>query len=118
MLDRPLPPQVLERKITGARVHYRDLVAERHKGYEIAWLINRSAFDQHLLEKAPLSGARAMTEKVLGFRDSGDSVSVQTKDGIYKSRFLVVASGCQDALSETAAAHPAASRRGIQGAAA
>ena len=100
MLDRPLPPQVLERKITGARVHYRDLVAERHKGYEITWLINRSAFDQHLLEKALLSGARAMTEKVLDFRDSGELVSVQTKEGIYKSRFLVVASGCQDALKK------------------
>ena len=100
MLDRPLPPQVLERKITGARVHYRDLVAERHKGYEITWLINRSAFDQHLLEKALLSGARAMTEKVVDFRDGGELVSVQTKDGIYKSRFLVVASGCQDALKK------------------
>ena len=100
MLDRPLSPQVLERKITGARVHYRDLVAERHKGYEIAWLINRSAFDQHLLEKALLSGARAMTEKVVDFRDGGELVSVQTKDGIYKSRFLVVASGCQDALNK------------------
>ncbi len=100
MLDGPLPPRVQERKITGARVHYRDLVAERHKGYEIAWLINRSAFDQHLLEKALLSGARAMTEKALSFRDSGESVSVQTKDGIYKSRFLVVASGCQDSLKK------------------
>ena len=100
MLDCLLPPGIQERKITGARVHYRDLVAERHKGYEIACLINRSAFDQHLLEKALLSGARAMTEKVLDFRDSGELVSVQTKEGIYKSRFLVVASGCQDALKK------------------
>ena len=100
MLDGSLPPQVLERKITGARVHYRDLVLEKHKGYEITWLINRSAFDQYLLEKALLSGAEAKTEKVLGFLDSGELISVQTKDGIYKSRFLVVASGCQDALKK------------------
>lgn len=100
MLDCPLPPGIQERKITGARVHYRELVAERHKGYEITWLINRSAFDQHLLDKALLSGAEVKTEKVLGFRDSGESVSVQTKDGIYKSRFLVLASGCQDALNK------------------
>jgi len=100
MLDDPLPPQVLERKITGARVHYRDLVLEKHKGYEITWLINRSAFDQYLLEKALLSGAEAKTEKALSFKDSGELISVQTKDGIYKSRFLVVASGCQDALKK------------------
>ncbi len=100
MLDCLLPPGIQERKITGARVHYRDLVAERHKGYEIAWLINRSAFDQHLLDKALLSEAEVKTEKVLGFRDSGELVNVQTKDGIYKSRFLVVASGCQDALNK------------------
>jgi geranylgeranyl reductase family protein len=100
MLDWPLPPQVLERKITGARVHYRDLVLEKHKDYEITWLINRSAFDQYLLERAILAGAKAKTEKVLGFRDSGESVSVQTKDAIYKSRFLVMASGCQDALKK------------------
>lgn len=100
MLDGPLPPQIQERKITGARVHYRDLVLERHKGYEITQLIDRSAFDQHLLERAILAGARAMTEKALGFKDSGEWVSVQTKDEVYKSRFLVVASGCQDALKK------------------
>lgn len=100
MLDGPLPPQIQERKITGARVHYRDLVLERHKGYEITQLIDRSAFDQYLLERAVLAGVKAKTEKALGFKDSGKWVSVQTKDEIYKSRFLVVASGCQDALKK------------------
>ncbi len=103
MLDWLLPPPVLERKITGARVHYRELVTERHKGYEIAWLINRSAFDQYLLEKALFTGAEAKMEKALAFKDSGELVAVQTKDGIYKSRFLVVASGCQDALKKNIA---------------
>jgi len=100
MLDGPLPPRIQERKITGARVHCRDLVLERHKSYEITQLIDRSAFDQYLLERAILAGARAMPEKALGFLDSGEWVSVQTKDGVYKSRFLIVASGCQDALKK------------------
>ena len=100
MLDGPLPSRIQERKITGARVHYRDLELERHKGYEITQLIDRRAFDQYLLERAILAGARAMTEKALGFLDSGEWVSVQTKDGVYKSRFLIVASGCQDALKK------------------
>ena len=52
------------------------------------------------MERAILAGARAMTEKALGFKDSGEWVSVQTKDEVYKSRFLVVASGCQDALKK------------------
>jgi flavin-dependent dehydrogenase len=50
------------------------------------------------MERALLSGAEAKTEKVLGFRDGGEWVSVQTKEGLYKSRCLVVASGCQDGL--------------------
>ena len=98
LLDHTLPQWIQERNITGARVHYEDLLLERHRGYDITLLINRSAFDQHLLDRALLSGAEAKTEKVLGFRDAGECVHIQTKEGIYKSRFLVIASGCQDGL--------------------
>ncbi|MDD1734266.1 MAG: FAD-dependent oxidoreductase, partial [Methanothrix sp.] len=56
LLGHPLPQWIQERKITGARIHYEDLMLERHRGYDITFLINRSAFDQHLLERALLSG--------------------------------------------------------------
>lgn len=61
-------------------------MAEEHKGYEIAWLINRSAFDQYLLEKAALRG-RGEDGEGSGLQDSGELVAVQTKDGIPRADF-------------------------------
>ena len=47
LLDFPLPSDICERTITGARVHFRDRVLEKHKGYNLTTLIDRSRFDYH-----------------------------------------------------------------------
>ncbi|MCX6678476.1 MAG: geranylgeranyl reductase family protein [Methanothrix sp.] len=98
LLDFPLPGDICERTITGARVHFRDLVLERHTGYNLITLIDRSRFDHLLLQKAKEAGAGLMTQKVMDFQEKDDQVSVKTKDGIYQCKFLVIASGCQDGL--------------------
>jgi len=98
LLDFPLPSDVCEKTITGARVHFRDLVLERHKGYNLTTLINRSRFDHLLLQKAIESGAGMKTQKVMDFQEKGEHVSVKTNAGIYQCKFLVIASGCQDGL--------------------
>lgn len=97
-LDFSLPREIQERSITGVRVHFQDIELERHKSYDLTLLIDRSLFDQYLLERALCSGAEVKTERVLDFRDDGECVSVQTNERIYQSKFLVVASGCQDRL--------------------
>ena len=98
LLDFTLPDELCERTITGARVHFRDRVLERHKGYNLTTLITRSRFDYLLLQKAEEAGAGIKTEKVQDFQEKDEHVSVKTKDGIYSGKFLVIASGCQDAL--------------------
>ncbi|MCK9442745.1 MAG: geranylgeranyl reductase family protein [Methanothrix sp.] len=98
LLDFTLPYEVCERTITGARVHFRDRVLERHKGYNLTTLITRCQFDHLLLQKAKEAGADTKTEKVQAFQEKDEYVSVKTKDGIYRGKFLVIASGCQDSL--------------------
>lgn len=100
LLDFRLPNDICERTITGARVHFHDQVLERHTGYNLTTLVTRSVFDHLLLQKAEEAGARTSFQKVLDFKEKDDHVSVQTKDGIYRSRFLVISSGCQDGLKD------------------
>jgi geranylgeranyl reductase family protein len=98
LLDFPLPGDICERTITGARVHFRDRVLEKHKGYNLTTLINRSLFDHLLLQKAKEAGSGIKTQKVMDFQEKDGHVSVKTNAGIYQCKFLVIASGCQDGL--------------------
>ncbi len=98
LLDFNLPSDICERTITGARVHFRNQIQERHTGYNLTTLITRSRFDHLLLQKAQEPGADIKTQKVLDFQEKDDYVSVKTKDEIYRCRFLVLSSGCQDGL--------------------
>lgn len=98
LLDFSIPDDICERTITGARVHFRDQVLERHTGYNLSTMINRSRFDHLLLQKAKEAGAGIETQTVQDFQEKDDHVSVKTKDGIYRCRFLVIASGCQNRL--------------------
>jgi geranylgeranyl reductase family protein len=100
LLDFSMPEELCERTINGARVHFQGKVVERRKGYRLTALVTRSDFDQFLLKKAEEAGSKLKTEKVLGFQEREDYVEVQTRNHNYSSRFLVVASGCQDGLKD------------------
>jgi len=95
-----LPESLCERSITGARIHFRDQVLDKIKGYRFTTLVSRSAFDQYLLQKAVEAGASISFSRVLDYSDKGDYLSIHTEGEIYKSRFLVIASGCQNALKD------------------
>ncbi len=98
LLDFRLPEAISERTITGARVHFQDMIMERHKGYRLTTLVTRSSFDHLLLQKAVEAGAGLMTEKVLDYREIGGHIEVLTNHGSHRSRFLAISSGCQDGL--------------------
>lgn len=100
ILDFSLPEDLCERAVTGARVHFRDQVLESHKSYRLATLVNRSLFDQFLLQKAIEATADLKIQKVLDYRESDDHVAVFTREDTYRSRFLVISSGCQDGLKD------------------
>lgn len=95
-----LPEALCERSITGARIHFQDRVLDKIKGYKLTTLVTRSAFDRYLLLKAVEAGARVSFSRVLDYSEKGDYVSIQTEDEIYRSRFMIIASGCQDPLKE------------------
>ena len=71
LLDFSLPRDICERTITGARVHFRNQIQERHTGYNLTTLITRSRFDHLLLQKAQEPGADIKTQKVLAFQEKG-----------------------------------------------
>ncbi|OPY54397.1 MAG: Digeranylgeranylglycerophospholipid reductase [Methanosaeta sp. PtaU1.Bin112] len=98
ILDYSLPDSICERAITGARVHFRDRVLEKHKGYNLTTLVDRSRFDDLLLKKAQEGGAGIINQKVMDFSEKNGFISVKTDERTYQSRFLVIASGCQDEL--------------------
>jgi geranylgeranyl reductase family protein len=98
LLDFPLQEELCERTITGARVHFRDRVAESHKGYRLSTLVTRSKFDNFLLQKAQEAGCNLVTQKVEGYQAKEDHVEVLTKRKKYKSQFLIISSGCQNRL--------------------
>lgn len=105
-LDFSLPGYICEREITGARVHYFDNVVDVHKGYRLMTLVTRCVFDQFMFKKALDAGAQAITgKKVRSYEEKGDRVEVYTNDGVYSSRHLVVASGCQDLLKKMIRGH-------------
>jgi geranylgeranyl reductase family protein len=100
-LDFNLPEEIAEKEIAGARVYFKNNVVEVHKGYRLTTMVSRSAFDDFMVHKALDAGARAIIGcKVDGYEEKDDRVDVHTKDGAYSSKFLVIASGCQDALRQ------------------
>jgi len=113
LLDFCLPDGLCERTITGARVHFRDRVMERRKGYRLTTLVTRSRFDHLLLQKAEEAGARVITQKVLGYQEADDHVEVLTKYESHQARFLVVSSGCQDGLRDRILGPKARARLGV-----
>ena len=100
LLDFPLPEELCERTITGARVHFRHRVIESHKGSRLSTLVTRSKFDNFLIEKAQESGCNLVTQKVEGYQEKEDHVEVLTKRKKYKSQFLMISSGCQSRLKD------------------
>ncbi len=100
ILDYPIPSELCERNITGARIHFKGWTEERHRSYNLTTLVTRSLFDEFLLEKSKQAGAALNTDKALDWKDGKDCVSVKTASAIYRSRFLVIASGCQDRLGK------------------
>lgn len=98
LLDFSIPEELLERTINGARFHFQGKAVECRKDYRLTALVTRSNFDHFLLNKAEETGAKLKTEKVLGFLERDECVEVETGGHHFTSRFLVVASGCQNGL--------------------
>ena len=113
LLDFPLPQELCERTITGARVHFHNNVIEGNKGYRLSTLVTRSKFDNFLLQKAQEAGCNLVTQKVEGYQAKEDHVEVQTKRKKYNSQFLIISSGCQSRLKDDVQGRAARDQYGV-----
>ena len=100
LLDFELPAELCGPQILGARAHYRGRCVECRMPFPIATTVTRSLFDDYLLQKARETGIEAKTgERALAFTENADGVELQTSNGAYRSRFLVLAEGSQGRLT-------------------
>jgi geranylgeranyl reductase family protein len=113
LLDFPLPEELCERTITGARVHFHNNAIESHKGSLLSTLVTRSKFDNFLLQKAQEAGCNLVTQKVEGYQAKEDHVEVRTKRKKYKSQFFIISSGCQSRLKDDVQGRAARDQCGV-----
>jgi geranylgeranyl reductase family protein len=98
-LDFDLPQELCEATIFAARVHYGRSSIEARSDDPLAVMVNRSLFDDLLLERARGSGISArIGERVAGLEEKDGSVEVFTDQGTYESALVIVAEGAHGAL--------------------
>ncbi|NQU04694.1 MAG: geranylgeranyl reductase family protein [Calditrichaeota bacterium] len=99
-LDFELPTEIIERDITGARIHYKNNFIEQYKDYRISTLVTRSKFDNYLLEKASDTGIKInLLEKVIDLIENQNYVEISTDRKMsYKARFVIIAEGAAGIL--------------------
>ncbi len=93
-LHEPIPAELIQREIHEARIGFRSVTRTVHRNDIIAVVVERAAFDHHLLRGAEAAGARAkLGERVQQLTDKGPHVEVETSRGTYRARVAVVAEG-------------------------
>ena len=98
-LDFELPSDIIEWKVTGARVSFREQAIEAHKDHCLSIMVSRDVFDNLLLKKAKEAGVEVHTgEKVLRCIESPECVEVTTEKETYQARFAIIAEGAHGLL--------------------
>ena len=70
----------------------------------IAYLVERSAFDQYLLEKAVGQGAKCLQQsQAIKVFQNDSGVSIHTRDASYQGRFLIGADGVHSTIAKQTA---------------
>lgn len=98
-LGGPIPPELVQRRIYGSRVHYDGLTREAADASPVAVIVDRAQFDDYLLARARNVGAQAATgEAVRRVTDTGDAVEVETESGSCRGKLVVIAEGALGGL--------------------
>ena len=93
-LHEPIPSELIQREIHEARIAFRSVTRSVDRDEIMAVVVDREAFDHHLLRGATATGASAkLGERVHHLTDTGPYVEVETTRGTYRARFAVVAEG-------------------------
>ena len=79
-LDFDLPPKIIEREITGAKLFFKEQFIKAKEKHRLSVLISRNGFDTFLFEKAKETGIEVHTkEKVLCCEEMVTYIEVKTK---------------------------------------
>lgn len=116
-LDFPLPERLLERRLMGARIRQDGASVEVRLDKPVAYCVNRTLFDAHLLQKAREAGADALLEtRVDALVPTGEAglghVEVRLADGrAVLARYALVAEGATGRLKRLVRRPDAPERR-------
>ncbi len=101
-LDFPVPTDLHEAEVYGARVHYRGKTATARLDSRLAVIVSRRRFDTLLLEKAGEGGAEVLQgTRVTGVEDRGSHVVVTAGDRTIEARHCIIAAGGASRLGQT-----------------
>ncbi len=98
LLGFDLPPELINQDCYGARVHYREQVAEVRFDRRIAVLVSRENFDHFLLEQARQAGVVCRTACAQALTRRRDRVLVTTPEQVYSAAAAIIAQGATGRL--------------------
>ncbi len=98
-LDFELPESMIEKEIFGGRIRFHDNSIDHYKDQRLSVIVTRSIFDSYLLEKARETGIDfRLNEKVTDITQKKAYVCVKSRNTVYRSRFVIIATGSQGSL--------------------
>jgi geranylgeranyl reductase family protein len=93
-LDFDIPGSLIEYECRGARLIYGKAVNEQRMENTVVYMVNRSRFDEFLVEKAVEMGAGVReSEPCLHVEPGDQAVTVQTRNRRYRANIVIGADG-------------------------
>ena len=113
LLETPLPEHLVDQQVEGGIAVWGDhRTTVRHSG-PIAFLVTRSAFDQHLLQQARQAGAEVLFEEARNVTDCGNALRIDTPQRQVYARCAIVAEGVTGRFQKYVRPANTASQQGV-----
>ncbi|WP_405293562.1 geranylgeranyl reductase family protein [Methanobrevibacter sp.] len=94
-----LPKEVILNEVTGAFLHTRNHILNVEKDTAVAYIIDRVAYDNFLLNRSIESGVQLINQKVVGV-DSQKGITYLSNDEEIRSRIIIGCDGYNSTLSK------------------
>ena len=94
-----LPENIILNKVKGAFLHTENHVLNVKKDYDVAYIIDRIAYDNYLFNRAMESEVQFINQKAVGY-DLDEGIVYFQNDEIIKSKVIVGCDGYNSGLSK------------------
>ncbi|WP_292484615.1 NAD(P)/FAD-dependent oxidoreductase [Methanohalobium sp.] len=99
-LEVEIPESLIKRRCYGTRVIYKKHVLESKLDSQVGIQVSRSEFDYYLVQQAANAGAKVLDNTLVNsVYEDKDYISINTNEGLFKSRFLIGADGVNSVCS-------------------